>query len=257
MSSIPVDVFRTILEHVRELADLVALCQVNKTCCSCSQDVLYRDIWAIGDGIRVIQTLAHSTDLARRVRSLHAHQFDPELCSALQNMSSLRRLWLTSAGDASILDGCTFKLDSFVSDFPYSESLRKFLYSQPSLTKVESFVTFELSSGSSPFEETCLPNLTQVMTNPSWLPILIPGRPVGEVTIQESIHFVDFDFSFFTLSTAPIQKLRIPYTYLYPKSETLLACLFPSLVLLSVNIDIRNRSVRTTSIIFVYLACEF
>jgi hypothetical protein len=249
MSSIPVDVFRTILEHVEEFADLVALCQVNRICCSCSQDVLYRDISAIGDRIRVIQTLAHSTDLARRVRSFHTDQLYPELCSALQNLSSLRRLWLTSDGDASIPDGCTFKLDSFITDFPYDESLRNFLNNQPSLTEIGLFTTFELSSESSPFEETCLPNLTQVMANPSWLPILIRGRPVREVTINESIDFVDFDINFFTLTTAPIQKLGIPYTYLYPKSETLLACVFPSLVLLSVNIDIRNRSVRTTSFI--------
>jgi hypothetical protein len=284
MSSIPVDVFRTILEHVEELADLVALCQVNKICCSCSQDVLYRDISAKGDEgddrIRVIQTLAHSTDLARRVRSFHAHEvhsyhthevrsfythrvstfythrFHPKLYSALRNMSSLRRLRLTSVGDASILDGCTFKLDSFISDFSDDVSLRTFLNSQPSLTEIRLYMIFKFSSKSSPFEETCLPNLTQVTANGSWLPILIPGRPVREVTIHNDIHLADFDFSVFTLSTAPIQKLRTSFTflnpdYLHPKSRTLLACVFPSLVHLSVNVDILDFYVRTPLYLFI------
>jgi hypothetical protein len=250
MSSIPVDVLRMILEHVEELADLVTLCKVNKICCSCSQDVLYRHIWTVGTRIRVIRTLAHSTDLARRVRSFHTDRFDPEhtsqfytvLRQALQNMSSLRELWFESIYDASILDGCTFKLDSFDSAFPYSESLRNFLNSQPSLTKIILTKIFKLPSESSPFEESCLPNLTQVTAVPSWLPILIPGRPVGEVTILECDHTVDdfdfnFDFNFFTLSTAPIQKLSIPGIYLSPKSGSLLASVFPSLVHLTVDID--------------------
>jgi hypothetical protein len=43
MPSIPIDVLREILGHVRK-ANLVTLCRVNKIFCSCSQDVLYREI---------------------------------------------------------------------------------------------------------------------------------------------------------------------------------------------------------------------
>src|SRR6202035_1469177 len=128
MLAIPVDVLREILEHV-DTSDLATICRVNKTCCSCSQNVLYREI-EDGDE-RVIQTLAQSTDLARRVRSFHTSDDHPYLATALRNMSSLRRLGYTSfSNNTSILDGCTFKLDSFESTFPYSESLRTFLNGQ-------------------------------------------------------------------------------------------------------------------------------
>src|ERR1700721_3561765 len=43
MPSIPVDVLYHILEHV-DIASLIEICLVNKVCCSCSQDILYRDI---------------------------------------------------------------------------------------------------------------------------------------------------------------------------------------------------------------------
>src|SRR5277367_3852645 len=118
MLAIPVDVLREILEHVPR-ANLVTICRVNKICCSCSQDVLYRKIYD-GDE-RVIQTLAQSTDLARRVRSFDTVCDCEELATALQNMSSLRWLSLWNLDDASILDGCTSKLNSFSCSFPYSE----------------------------------------------------------------------------------------------------------------------------------------
>src|ERR1700730_16737110 len=117
MPSIPIDVLREILEHVSK-ADLATLCRVNKICCSCSQDVLYRSMHGDAD---VIQTLAQSTDLARRVRSFRYFGASPELATALRNMSSLCMLNIQASVDAFILDGCTFKLDSFSCDFPYSE----------------------------------------------------------------------------------------------------------------------------------------
>src|SRR6202021_2454431 len=110
MSAIPVDVLREILEHVltdmpQSRADLATLCRVNKIFCSCSQDVLYRDIYEPNKG--VIPTLARSTVLARRVRLFEHCYSCPELATALRNMSSLRRLDLNGIVDVSILDGCT------------------------------------------------------------------------------------------------------------------------------------------------------
>src|SRR5277367_5524821 len=105
MPSIPIDVLRDILEHV-DKNDLVTLCRVNKVCCSCSQDVLYREI---GGNKRVLQTLAQSTDLSRRVRSLRCFCESPELGTVLRNMSSLRNLYFNGIRDASILEGCTFQ----------------------------------------------------------------------------------------------------------------------------------------------------
>ena len=57
MPSILVEVLRIILEH-GDTANLVTLCQVNKMCCSCSQDIFYREI----DRRRALQTFAQSTN---------------------------------------------------------------------------------------------------------------------------------------------------------------------------------------------------
>jgi F-box domain len=227
MPSIPIDVLREILEHVH-YDDLPTLCRVNKICCSCSQDVLYR---GIGDGNEhVIQTLAQSTDLARRVRwfATYCECPGPELAIALRNMSSLRSLHLNGIRDASTLDGCTFKLDSFSCSLPYSESLQQFLNSQPSITEI----TFDEDYDSFlPFDENCLPNLTRVMAVPSWLGKLIPGRPVREVYMS---YTDSTDWSFSTLSTTPIQKLKVYFDVLYSKPVSFMVSTFPSLVHLRV-----------------------
>jgi hypothetical protein len=224
MPSIPLDVLLEILKHVRK-ADLPTLCRVNKIFCSCSQDVLYRAIYA---NAHAIQTLAQSTDLARRVRSFENSCECPELAMALRNMSSLRSLALNRIGDESILDGCTFKLDTFSCSLPYSESLQKFLNGQPSLTSI---YLYEDCEPFPPFDERCLPNLTRVVVVSSWLGILIPGRPVREVAVLKHL---SIDLSLFTLSTTPIQKLQIHYDMLYPNPVSLVLSIFPSLVCLEI-----------------------
>src|SRR5277367_5881779 len=177
MPSIPIDVLREILNHVRK-TDLATLCRVNRIFCSCSQDVLYREITF--ETAHVIQMLATSTDLARRVRSFKTRHSPPELATALRNMSSLRSLNLERVTDGSILDGCTFKLDSFSCAFFGSESLQRFLNSQPSLTSLTIWGGHEPLPS---FDERCLPNLTHVNAMPSLLRILIPRRPVREVVM--------------------------------------------------------------------------
>ena len=163
MPSIPVDVFRLILEHA-DKEDLANLCLLNKICCSCSQDVLYREILLYREIdrstlISVCQTLAQSTHLAKRVRSFEIHYEHPSLAEALRNMSSIRKLRLCFQylKSPTLLEGCTFKLDSLFFHFPFDESLRTFLNSQPSLT----CLSFISPSGLFPFEEVCLPNITR------------------------------------------------------------------------------------------------
>jgi hypothetical protein len=77
MPSISIDVLRLILEHADE-ASLAKICLLNKTCCFCSQDFLYRDIRIINPhrGRQVYRTLAQSTYLARRVRSFEIRNHD-------------------------------------------------------------------------------------------------------------------------------------------------------------------------------------
>src|SRR5277367_6322140 len=98
MPSIPVDVLLEILGYVRK-SDLATLCRVSKIFCSCSRDILYREIRYRDP--RVIPTLAQSTDLARRVRSFEVIFSSPELPTALKNMSSLRMLNLGRVVDVS------------------------------------------------------------------------------------------------------------------------------------------------------------
>jgi hypothetical protein len=239
MLSIPVDVLQEILVHVHK-ADLPTLCRVNKIFCSYSRDVLYREIGYKND----VKTLAQSTDLARRVRSFKT-EHSPELGTALRNMSSLRSLFLDFIGDKSsdesVLDGCTFKLESFACDFygcnfSHGKWLQQFLNNQPGLTNLTLLADDDYDdefADSEPlfqFDETCLPNLTRVMAIPSFLCKLIPGRPVREVIIRLPWNIDSIDYSFFTLSTTPIQKLRIYYDTLYPKPVSLLVSVFPSLV---------------------------
>jgi len=140
--------------------------------------------------------------------------------------TSLRILKLWGELYLSMLDGCTFELDSFecaylgdCSAFP------KFLDTQPSLK----YVNFG-STISSSLEATCLPNLTWVNATLSWLPYLIPGRPVNEViTFGGTLYNDSIDLSFFALSTTPIQKLTIDYSHLSLTPGHLLASFLPSL----------------------------
>jgi hypothetical protein len=236
MPSIPVDVLRLILEHV-DKASLAKICRVNKICCSCSQDVLYRDMQFYGysEDIQVYQLLAQSTHLAQRVRSFELRRFNYEegreedLRKCFRNMIHLRSLRLDV--DLSILDGCTFKLVSFANGFCYSGSLNRFLNTQPSLTDITlgtCMDTYELRA--------CLPNLTRVTSRFSWLPQIIPNRPVNEVISLGYTHFGgSIDFGFFALSTSPIQKLTMDQSYLHPRPGRQLASIFPSLTYLNIT----------------------
>jgi hypothetical protein len=226
-SDIPVDVLRDILDHV-DKASLATMCRVNKICCS--QDVLYRDIFVTHSSSKVHRTLAQSTHLARRVRSFDSNYEDTYLAIALRNMTSLRDLKLLGPFYDNILDGCTFKLDSFECKYlgDFGESFPKFLSSQPSLKYMTLPVDID-DPESSPLETTCLPNLTRINATLSWLAYLIPGRPLNEVITSAIALYGDpSDLSFFALSTTPIQKLTIEYNSLGLVPRQILAFL-PSL----------------------------
>src|SRR6202034_4044468 len=64
-NSIPVDILRNILDYLDKV-DLVTICLLNKTCCSCAQDVLYRNMRFVCP--KAYRTLSTSPHLARRVR---------------------------------------------------------------------------------------------------------------------------------------------------------------------------------------------
>jgi hypothetical protein len=244
MPSIPVDVFRLILEHV-DRANLAKICLLNKICCSYSQDVLYREIDGAIAKI-VCRTLAQSTHLAKRVRSFEIYYEHPSLEEALRNMSSLRRLslYFIDMDSPTLLEGCTFKLDSLSVSLSFDEPVRKFLNSQPSLTCV--LFTFPLES-EFPFEETFLPNLTRVAAESSWLSQLIPGRPVSEVILTDPFSVNWSHSNFFTLSTVLIRKLEISYESIKDTSLAPFALIFPSLTHLALSVHfslLENHIVR-------------
>src|ERR1700728_4615386 len=176
--SIPVDILRIILEHLDQ-DDLAKICLLNKICCSCSQDVLYRDIYF--PDILVWNT----------------HR---ELAKALRNMTRLRSLTLLSVDSSNVLDGCIFSLDTFTCEFPYNESLLKFLQSQPSLRETH-FLTTSRYPTLLDLEPTCLPNLTRITAPSNWIPHIVPGRPVSEVVSIAYRIGNPVDFSIYALST--------------------------------------------------------
>src|ERR1700721_4082362 len=112
-SEIPVDVLRDILDHV-DKAGLAIMCRGNKICCSCSQDVLYRDIKCNIHMFECVhRTLAQSTHLARKVRSYDPRYCGSDLAMALRNMTSLRILKFPPAFNRDILNDCTLNIDCF------------------------------------------------------------------------------------------------------------------------------------------------
>jgi hypothetical protein len=230
--SIPVDILLVILEHV-DKATLVTMCKVNKVCCSCSQDVLYREIKISRPSeFRVYQTLAQSTHLARRVRSfkIRRNSDDPNIHGALQNMINLRRLSLRHHNHFNLLVGCTFTLISFTyrSNLGF-QLLHQFLLTQPSLTSFSLVINSNIDHWPE-LGAACLPKLTHVNAPFSKLPQLIPNRPVKKVVSHGSLlESKSVDFSFFTRSTVPIKKLTIGYSYLYATPIQSLASIFPSL----------------------------
>jgi hypothetical protein len=247
MSSIPVDVLRLILEHVDD-KDLLTICLLNKICCSCSQDIIYRDIYFQDTQQNdLCRTLARSTHLAERVRSFHTMRQDSELPKALRNMTFLRDLSLFIGGTVSnILDGCTFKLSTFFCYLCCDESLAKFLNSQPSLRN------FGYWAPPGPFEQTCLLNVTWISATYYWLLRLVPGRPVSKVDFIGSSP-EPVDLSFCTLSTDQIQNLTIDYSFIYPKPGHHLASIFPALTYLKLGIDKFRILQKVRGPDFIYL----
>jgi len=131
----------------------------------------------------------------------------------------------------NILDGCTFKLDSFecTSLTRHGEAFQKVFYSQPNLkyVKLPSYFDYTVSS---PLEATCLPNLTRINAMFHLIRYLIPGRPLNEVILDGTYSCIgSIDLSFFALSTTPIQRLTFDYSCLHSTSAHLLASFLPSL----------------------------
>jgi hypothetical protein len=131
-SNVSIEVLQMILENV-DKANLV-----NKIVCSCTLDIIYRDIHVHSDCLyrsQIYQKLARSTHLARRICWFAVALLDmffrislETLSKTLVNIYSLHGYHSLHFHGyySSILDGrTTFKLDSFSCNFGYDESLLK------------------------------------------------------------------------------------------------------------------------------------
>jgi len=245
MPSIPVDVLWLILEQA-DKSSLAKICLLNKICCSCSQDILYRNIRIEKPSDnRVYQTLAQSTHLANRVRSFEITyltsvvQCGQYLEKSLQSMKCLRILRLIDYTPIyGVLEGCTFKLVEFACVHLTWKPLYQFLLSQPGLTVLE--LKRLRYYDSREFEATFLPNVTRITAHFNFLRHIIPYRPVNEVTCTGPV-YGSVDPSFFKLSAAPIKKLTIDCSCLYPIPGQHLTSIFPSLTHLDIVFDEPNR----------------
>jgi hypothetical protein len=164
------------------------------------------------------------------VQNTH-NDHDPNLYGAFQNMINLRRLDLGYCHISNLLEGCTFTLVSFSCGGLQFQPLHQFLLGQPSLTTLSLLIYSNIDDWPE-FGATCLPNLTCVAAPFSKLPQLVPNRLVKEIISLGSVREGDsVDISFFTLSNSPIQKLKIDYSFLYPKSGQYLTSNFSSLTI--------------------------
>jgi hypothetical protein len=146
-------------------------------------------------------------------------------------------------------------LDSFENIYDSFEPLHRFLQSQPSLTKFElDFADAEYDDFPT-FGATVLPNLTRITTHFNLLQQLIPNRPVNEVIAYGAVDDRNsVNLSFFALSTTPIQKLTVDYSYLYSTPVTLLASTFPSLTHLRMDVPVaRGYGGQVREPFFIYL----
>src|ERR1700733_4779631 len=111
------------------------MCLLNKACCSCVQDVPYREMNFVCH--KACRTLSKSPHLSRRVQLFSFATNDPfsvvqalpvkymnkTLAKALRNMTSLRKLALFIGGGSNILDRYTFKPEALAGDFIHRKSL--------------------------------------------------------------------------------------------------------------------------------------
>ena len=88
---------------------------------------------------------------------------------------------------------------------------------------------------------TALPNLAKVKAQPTWLRVLMPGRPIYNVTFRDVSHGVKVDIGFLRLSTVPIQRLSITAEHLCTLSIPRLATLVPNLAILVITYPFVGR----------------
>jgi hypothetical protein len=88
---------------------------------------------------------------------------------------------------------------------------------------------------------TALPKLAKVKARALWLSILVPGRPVRDVTFNDTSHSAELDVKFLSLSITPIQCLSIIAENVYTSPAQHFAAIVLQLHILIVNFPFIGR----------------
>jgi hypothetical protein len=123
-------------------------------------------------------------------------------------MTGLRTLHIVDASMPSwVLNDCPFRVDTFSFASDCDADLVRFLELQEQI--------MDLALNRPPCHPhlllglTALPKLAKVVVQPSWISVLVPGRPICDVTFRNMSAGADAEAEFLSLSTTPIQRLSI------------------------------------------------
>jgi hypothetical protein len=222
ISRIPVDILLEILEETPQ-SDLPALCRVSKSFRHHASDFLYRDISTLNI-LGACATLTRSPDLAARVKHFEVSRPSTQnfvsddskfalIGDALRCLPNLRSLSLRFFGEYSwMLTGCTFKIERLVCFIVCDDQFVDFLNGQPELAAVR----LSCPCRGLRILPICVPKLTKIQAQISWLAELLPGRPVKDVVFEEDSLCppVPLDQSFSPSSWSAVRILSIRSTSL-------------------------------------------
>ena len=240
------DVLVSILDCVNP-SDLPSLCRVNTTFYQLASNHLYRRI-CYPDVLRVCYTLLFRPDLAAKVRHFEIPHLNTAsqrcwstlstIAKTLRSMTGLQSLYVIDVHVPSwVLQHCPFRVTTFSFAPECDADLAGFLELQEQIQDL----TLGSCNPNLVLKPTALPNLAQVKAQPTWLRVLMPGRPIYNVTFRDVSHGVEVDIEFLRLSTAPIQRLSITAEHLCTLSIPRLAALVPKLAILVITYPFVDR----------------
>ncbi|KAF8450782.1 hypothetical protein L210DRAFT_3639824 [Boletus edulis BED1] len=217
--SLPVELVLAIADLV-PLASLPALARASSGFCHIAQSVLYRHVSA-SHNLAIVPLLARKPHIARHVRSFYIaldalaplfSRFYSVLARALQNMSDLHSLHLLVDANLSwiLRDPCVYpNLVHFTCTFSFDDNVACFLQQTPSLLELEVDSIPTLLPPSSPLPDlptTSIPHLQQFIGSSRAAALLVPGRPVNSIHLNDST-LTDDVVPLLARSTGPVLVL--------------------------------------------------
>jgi hypothetical protein len=154
-------------------------------------------------------------------------------------MTGLQSVHVADSGVPSwVLRHCPFRVLAFSFASQCDTHLVEFLEHQE---QIRDLVLGPLSSNLV-LKPTALPKLAKVKAPASWLSILVPGRPVRDVTFNDISHSASFGVEFLSRSIAPIQCLSIIAENVHTLPIPHFAAIVPQLHVLIVSCPFIGRT---------------